>query len=139
MDIKPANYQYTRVCSYHFISGKPSQLYDKTNPDWVPSLNGETSCRDQDRYVRAKDRVAKRARFEEIEAETKRKLLKKVRHDEDNSGIAVQTDITEQNFIQLEQNLSALQQESNHVNREVKALRQRDNLVNVCDSVVPID
>ena len=38
-DIKTSNYQYTRVCSDHFISGCPSQLYDTTNPDWVPSIN----------------------------------------------------------------------------------------------------
>ena len=28
-----------RVCSRHFQSGKPAKLYDKTSPDWVPSIN----------------------------------------------------------------------------------------------------
>lgn len=36
-DIKPENYPYLRVCSDHFIKGKPSPLYDMSNPDWVPS------------------------------------------------------------------------------------------------------
>ena len=31
-----ANY---RICSRHFISGKPSALEDESNPDWLPSLN----------------------------------------------------------------------------------------------------
>ena len=26
-----------RVCSVHFISGKPAALYDKHNPDWIPN------------------------------------------------------------------------------------------------------
>ena len=28
----------SRVCSEHFISGSPSQLYDQNNPDWAPCL-----------------------------------------------------------------------------------------------------
>jgi len=28
-----------RICSRHFISGKPADLLDHTNPDWLPSLN----------------------------------------------------------------------------------------------------
>ena len=31
--------EYWRVCGIHFFSGKPSNLLDKNNPDWVPSLN----------------------------------------------------------------------------------------------------
>ena len=28
-----------RVCSIHFISGKPASLFDETNPDWIPTVN----------------------------------------------------------------------------------------------------
>ncbi len=28
-----------RICSKHFISGKPADLEDETNPDWLPTLN----------------------------------------------------------------------------------------------------
>ena len=28
-----------RICSRHFISGKPAYLHDETNPDWLPSLH----------------------------------------------------------------------------------------------------
>ena len=37
---------YVRVCSDHFIKGKPASLYDDCHPDWVPSLklgHGATS------------------------------------------------------------------------------------------------
>ena len=37
-DIKPESYPHIRVCSDHFINGKPASLYDSTNPDWTPPL-----------------------------------------------------------------------------------------------------
>ena len=27
-----------RICSEHFVSGKPAALFDQCNPDWVPTL-----------------------------------------------------------------------------------------------------
>ncbi|KAH7964883.1 hypothetical protein HPB49_002228 [Dermacentor silvarum] len=27
-----------RVCGAHFVSGRPSKLWEETNPDWAPSL-----------------------------------------------------------------------------------------------------
>ncbi|KAJ8029799.1 hypothetical protein HOLleu_29289 [Holothuria leucospilota] len=32
----------TKICSDHFVSGKPSTLYNYTNPDWAPSLGLNT-------------------------------------------------------------------------------------------------
>ena len=28
-----------RICTRHFINGKPASLEDETNPDWLPTLN----------------------------------------------------------------------------------------------------
>ena len=28
-----------RICSRHFVTGKPAYLYDEKNPDWLPTLN----------------------------------------------------------------------------------------------------
>ena len=28
-----------RICSRHFLSGKPADLYDINNPDWLPTLH----------------------------------------------------------------------------------------------------
>nr|XP_047140984.1 uncharacterized protein LOC124816028 [Hydra vulgaris] len=30
---------HTRICSDHFITGKPASLFSQNGPDWVPSLN----------------------------------------------------------------------------------------------------
>lgn len=48
-----------------FRPGKPSQLYDKSNPDWVPPLNlGHSEIKPLkgvgQRYERAQERAAKR-------------------------------------------------------------------------------
>ncbi|XP_041349966.1 uncharacterized protein LOC121369152 isoform X1 [Gigantopelta aegis] len=37
-DFTGKNLGNVRVCSDHFIMGKPVDLYDETNPDWAPSL-----------------------------------------------------------------------------------------------------
>ncbi|XP_021371061.1 uncharacterized protein LOC110461752 [Mizuhopecten yessoensis] len=63
---------HTKVCSDHFVSGKPGSLYDTTNPDWAPSLRltgedkgntDETSYRNVGstrRYERAHARKAQK-------------------------------------------------------------------------------
>jgi len=28
-----------RICSLHFVSGWPADLYDTTNPNWLPTMN----------------------------------------------------------------------------------------------------
>ncbi len=48
-----------RICSRHFISGKPSYLFDKNNPDWLPSLHlghEKQMSADVSRWERAKKR-----------------------------------------------------------------------------------
>ncbi|KAK5638749.1 hypothetical protein RI129_013044 [Pyrocoelia pectoralis] len=61
-DLTELKLKYGRVCSKHFIAGKPAQLSDTENPDWVPSQNlGYTSSTlskisARSRYVRAMKR-----------------------------------------------------------------------------------
>ncbi|XP_049527542.1 uncharacterized protein LOC125947190 [Dermacentor silvarum] len=47
-----------RVCGAHFVSGRPSKLWEETNPDWAPSLLLGYGSRHADpaRYDRAKRR-----------------------------------------------------------------------------------
>ncbi|XP_057688682.1 zinc finger protein 462-like isoform X2 [Corythoichthys intestinalis] len=33
--------KHVRVCSDHFITGRPANMYDRTNPDWAPTLKLE--------------------------------------------------------------------------------------------------
>ncbi|XP_046857605.1 uncharacterized protein LOC124451005 [Xenia sp. Carnegie-2017] len=58
-DIDDSKCTYLRVCSLHFVTGKPSALTDQTNPDWAPSQNlGHTYVEkvDVDRYARISER-----------------------------------------------------------------------------------
>ncbi|XP_041347065.1 uncharacterized protein LOC121366856 [Gigantopelta aegis] len=71
VDIKPSSYPYFRICSLHFINGKPSALYDKTNPDWAPTLHlGHdkfkltTGKENSSRHERIIGRTTKRKRTE---------------------------------------------------------------------------
>lgn len=55
-----------RICSKHFVSGKPAYLYDTTSPDWLPTLNlghdkssSKRSSTADARYLRAKRRKAR--------------------------------------------------------------------------------
>ncbi|XP_046860953.1 uncharacterized protein LOC124454191 [Xenia sp. Carnegie-2017] len=69
-DIDDSKCTYLRVCSLHFVTGKPSALTDQTNPDWAPSQNlGHTYVEkvDVDRYARISERNEKRKRSESIE------------------------------------------------------------------------
>lgn len=38
-DISASSYPYIRVCSKHFVSGKPSPLYGESDINWAPSLH----------------------------------------------------------------------------------------------------
>ena len=75
-----------RVCSRHFVSGRPAKNWDKFNVDWVPTLNLGHSKRiekddqiaAQDRAERAKVRRKKKAEQEaslQQEIETKKLRL----------------------------------------------------------------
>ena len=37
-DLKPESYATIRVCSDHFVTGRPAKLYDTTHQDWAPLL-----------------------------------------------------------------------------------------------------
>ncbi|XP_049525938.1 uncharacterized protein LOC119457361 [Dermacentor silvarum] len=51
-----------KVCSEHFVSGRPSYLMDLTNPDWAPSLHlgydTKSTTRSEERHQRRCKRAA---------------------------------------------------------------------------------
>ena len=57
-----------RICSRHYPSGKPADLLDENNPDWLPTLNlghrnslSESTARAaEERWERMKEREARR-------------------------------------------------------------------------------
>ena len=62
-----------RVCSRHFVSGRPAASWDKFNVDWVPSLNlGHTKSKANDEERQQRD----------IERAERAKLRHKRKHEE---------------------------------------------------------
>lgn len=63
-DLTESILENERICSRHFTSGKPADLFDELNPDWLPTQNLGHSKRKQsvlseDRYQRKKARVSR--------------------------------------------------------------------------------
>jgi len=66
-DITDRGIANIRVCSRHFISGKPAALFDELNPDWLPTQNlGHAKVNQghllvgEERYQRSKVRAERR-------------------------------------------------------------------------------
>ncbi len=75
-DLTPERYPNIRVCSRHFVSGSPAQLFDQAIPDWTPTLFLGYSTTEQveslsstSRYTRAKERLKRKRRHSETEKE----------------------------------------------------------------------
>ena len=55
-----------RICSKHFVSGRPADLFDELNPDWLPTQNlGHSKTRTitasrENRYQRTRAKAARR-------------------------------------------------------------------------------
>ena len=81
--VKPL-YSIKYIFNVNFILGKPSKLFDRTNPDWVPSL--KLGHRNlvllvvmimHSRYLKAKRRAEKWLQIKKNEEKTFSKNLKK--------------------------------------------------------------
>ena len=67
-----------RVCSEHFVSGKPAKLYDCTSPDWLPTINlGHTKQKKGSDYTRH-ERAKRRADEQRIREEEDRVLTQQI-------------------------------------------------------------
>ena len=76
------------MCIFHIFSGQKADLYDKTNPDWAPSLklgHDSVDSNSSKRYERTKGRLEKRKRMESAQA-----------------LISLQTAATESEYIDME-------------------------------------
>ncbi len=87
-----------RICSRHFVSGKPANLLDTMNPDWLPTLNmGNSKERSENEAQAAKVRW-ERAKQREVQ----RNLVENVASSSDSSAeigtaeASTQTELTSQ-------------------------------------------
>ena len=68
-DLSKTDLSQVRICSRHFINGRPANIQDSLNPDWLPTQNltlessssntDSTMQQRQARYMRRKTREAK--------------------------------------------------------------------------------
>ena len=142
-DINPSNFKHTRVCSDHFLSGRPSALYDRTNPDWVPTLSlghseshsFDTSTHSTSRYERAKEREAKRCKLEVEEAESSDYTGEDHERPE-NEGLevststkSVQTVLGQDDIIRLQHEVSCLKSKLAERTLSEEVLKTNDTMV----------
>ena len=142
-DINPSNFKHTRVCSDHFLSGRPSALYDRTNPDWVPTLSlghseshsFDTSTHSTSRYERAKEREAKRCKLEVEEAESSDYTGEDHERPEDEglevstSTKSVQTVLGQDDIIRLQHEVSCLKSKLAERTLSEEVLKTNDSMV----------
>ncbi|XP_014674302.1 PREDICTED: uncharacterized protein LOC106814506 [Priapulus caudatus] len=118
-----------RVCSAHFISGKPSALYKDTDPDWVPMVNMGYAMKDLNTQVVRHDRLKKRK--ETIKKRDAAMSLVELGSFSDISGgdaevyIDVDSKLTDLELAQLE--ISRLSGKLQQADTEIARL-QNDNL-----------
>ncbi|XP_046360599.2 peroxynitrite isomerase THAP4-like [Haliotis rufescens] len=58
--------KYTKICSDHFVSGKPTTLYDISSPDWIPSLHMGTGLSLKDAQSLSRYRKGQRAQRKKV-------------------------------------------------------------------------
>ena len=117
-----------RICSRHFISGKPAYLYDQTNPDWLPSLHlghskkAEPKKENTERWERLK---ARRESFNRLEAAQSLLSLGElsytestVHNEEDREeeiSTSTQTELTHISIKELQEELERSKQEIHYI------------------------
>ncbi|XP_078382409.1 uncharacterized protein LOC144665109, partial [Oculina patagonica] len=129
-DLSSNQGEFVRVCSDHFITGKPSSIYDKNNPDWAPSQNlghdyQKVTPESQERYNRTQERNEKRRRSESAFALLE---LSKPSTTEEQANTyidgsnckACQTDITAEYFTETLENAARLEKENASLKEKLK-------------------
>ena len=134
-----------KVCSDHFISGKPAPLWETTNPDWVPSLllHSEDSTSQEnlgavekkiERYNRVRGRNEKKQVLQEAKENTSQEELHK------ESDGASNVDMEEEKCLEprcvrienekelLERRIEQLEKDLDECWKEVSNLKGKINL-----------
>ncbi|KAK3590061.1 hypothetical protein CHS0354_041093 [Potamilus streckersoni] len=87
-DFKSLNVDNVRVCSDHFVSGRPATLYDTSDVDWAPSLKlGYDSDSTQEKTSKTKGRKDNNLPTKKGKMKTRKKLLE-TPQGKDYSGIS---------------------------------------------------
>ncbi|XP_014678815.1 PREDICTED: uncharacterized protein LOC106818641 [Priapulus caudatus] len=140
--IKTSNLPYVRICSDHFITGKPSTLFDCTNPDWAPTINlghdkvtEASAARDSKRYKRTLGREEKKKSFDAASA----LLQLQIPYDEDEPGstntvheiateIPTQTDLKAAAIAAMQTELQRLLTENKNLKQQLSSEKMKFDL-----------
>ncbi|XP_037502715.2 uncharacterized protein LOC119377213 [Rhipicephalus sanguineus] len=135
------NLENVRVCGRHFITGRPSQLMDDSNPDWAPTQHlGHGSDRpvtDVARFKRSKERSKKKERaiaaasvavqHPESQPECGMELPVSTSDSEsDKTHTDMQTDLTGQS-------IEALEADNRRLSSELHTLKKQKELLEVTE------
>ncbi|XP_049528881.1 uncharacterized protein LOC125947691 [Dermacentor silvarum] len=137
-----------RVCSRHFLSGKPAGLFDDCSPDWAPSLHlghdSKAAC--GSRYIRLKARRTQRQQSHPTVAAADvhpaGDMPPGSHADETDavqsleSGISCQTEMTGSDIIQLQKEVVSLREELGSAKVELAAGKFTENALRHNDEKV---
>ncbi|XP_030196333.1 uncharacterized protein LOC115531298 isoform X4 [Gadus morhua] len=87
-DLRGKNLDNVRICSAHFLSGKRSDLYQKDDPDWVPSV-GMTG------QQRSPEKAGTSSRYSRRGNRTQQRLREAAADAAAGAGVAAETDDSE--------------------------------------------
>ena len=125
-DLTECGSENIRVCSRHFISGKPASLFDETSPDWLPTQNLghpiNVSLVSEERYERSKARRERRSVILATSQEEEPEEMDSEELDSENGpkGVerGVQTEL-------CTSEISLLQQELNSAHEKIRVLEAK--------------
>ena len=113
-----------RICSAHFVTGKPASLYEKTRPNWLPTLNlGHNKVMPTDsNTINRWERLQRRNLLQEIEGYIPAIVdldIESFIREEIKSIAEEQLDIARQYY-----NCNTVSEKSCHCSSEVESLRK---------------
>ena len=139
-DLSDSILENDRICSRHFISGKPAQLEDELNPDWLPTqhlghshlVSSRARPDGDNRYQRT---VARRIRSETMEAaQTLLDLTTSTYHPTtevndmeeamETTSTGVQTDLTRADNLLFHSELHQAQEKIKQLEEQLKSTSQ---------------
>ncbi|WAR15030.1 hypothetical protein MAR_005135 [Mya arenaria] len=82
---KNKNLDNVRICSEHFVSGKKADLYDRTNPDWCPTLRLGGSNPEPVVSTPLHSATPHVDRYKRVQERSKRKRLELIQNDEEST------------------------------------------------------
>ena len=138
-DLTDSILENDRICSRHFISGKPADLEDELNPDWLPTQNLGHSKVDSDRAIASLERFQRAAsrsdHLEKLEAAQALVSLSFSSSEEQTKTVStgVQTDLTRESYLLFELELGQLQEKVSTLEKSAVSMFTEANMLKDSD------